>query len=87
MYRIQMTPTAEDDLAKLDKKVARRIADRLKWLAANFENVTPIPLQGSFRGEFKFRVGDYRVFYVFDRENRIITIRAIAHRSKAYRRR
>ena len=39
MYRVRILKTAVRDLARLDKSVARRIVERVNWLAANIENV------------------------------------------------
>ncbi|PYI99225.1 MAG: hypothetical protein DME98_01430 [Verrucomicrobia bacterium] len=35
--------------------------------------------------EFRLRVGDYRVLYLFDHKNHVLTICAIGHRSYVYR--
>lgn len=43
MVRVEITDNAEDDLARLDKQVARRIYKRLQWLEENFEHITPEP--------------------------------------------
>ena len=37
------------------------------------------------KGLFKLRVGSYRVFYSFDREERIITVHLIGHRREIYK--
>ena len=47
----------------MDPPVARRIADRIRWLAEHFEEITPEPLTGDLAGLFKCREGDYRVIY------------------------
>ncbi len=87
MYKIKLTDTAESDLAKLDKPVALRVVNRLQWLADNFETLSPIPLTGHFRGDFKLRAGDYRVLYNFDRLKKVITVHIIDHLSRVYKRR
>ena len=84
-YRVKFLPEASDELAALDKVVAQRILKKLKWLAENFEDLTPEPLHGELKGLFKLRVGSYRVFYSFDREKRIITVHLIGHRRDIYK--
>jgi mRNA interferase RelE/StbE len=38
----------------------------------------------SLSGFYKLRVGDYRIIYEFERENKLIIIIKIAHRSEIY---
>ena len=40
----------------LDKTIAQRVLNRLRWLADNFETITPEPLTGEWRGLFKLRI-------------------------------
>jgi len=49
------------------------------------ESIQPEPLKGSLVGLYKFRVGDYRVFYELLRTERILLIHAIGHRRDVYR--
>ncbi len=60
-YEVALTPTAEADLRRLNSAVARRVIDKVQWLADNLETIRLEPLTGSWRGVFKLRVGDYRV--------------------------
>ena len=54
-------------------------------LANNAELVRHRALTGQLRGLFRLRVGDYRALYWLDRENRLIEVEAIGHRSDVYR--
>ena len=67
MYQVEFTSNAEADLARLDVPVAQRVLKRLRWLAENFEAITPEALTGQWQGVFKLRVGDYRVLYTCDK--------------------
>jgi mRNA interferase RelE/StbE len=87
LYDLIFVPGARDDLQKLDRHVAQRVLDRLRWLAANFESVTPEPLTGDWKGLFKFRVGSYRVLYAVDQADQELTVYAIGHRREVYKRR
>jgi len=63
MYAVEFLPVAKNDLATLDKPIAQRVLKKIRWLAENFEQLTPQPLTGNWHGFYKFRVGDYRIIY------------------------
>lgn len=84
-YQVEFLPEASKELAALDKPVAQRVLKKLKWLAENFEALTPEPLGGELKGLFKLRVGSYGVFYSFDREKRILTVHLVGHRRDIYK--
>jgi mRNA interferase RelE/StbE len=85
MYRVEFLPQAINGLRRLDKPVAQRILNKLRWLAENFEAVPSETLMGPLAGLAKLRVGDYRVIYEPDRENRLITVHLVGHRREIYR--
>ena len=78
---------AEDDLAKLERPLRRRIIERLEWLAENFEEITPLPLGREWKGFFKLRAGDWRIIYQVEHTERQILVHRIDRRDKIYRRR
>jgi len=85
-YQVEFRPEAGDDLDRLDPDVCRRALNRIHWLAAHFDEVTPESLSGrQFRGLLKLRIGDYRVLYTADWEDRLLTIHLIGHRREIYR--
>lgn len=86
MYELEWMPEAVEDLSRLDRPIARRIFDKMQWLAENFEQVTPEPLRGELSGLYKLRVGPYRVLYTVDRAYRCIRVHLVAHRRDVYRR-
>ncbi len=86
MYEVEFTSEAEADLAHLSKTIAQRVLKKIRWLADNFENVTPEPLTGEWKGLYKLRVGDYRVLYTFSQvEQRVIIVHLIKHRREVYK--
>ncbi len=87
MWTIRILPAAAHDLARIDKSVARRIVQRMKWLAENFESVRPDALKGDLAGFFKLREGDFRIIYQFIRREKAILIHSIGNRSEIYRQR
>ncbi len=42
-------------------------------------------LKGNLSSIYRYRIGDYRLFYTIDTENKLVFILAIAHRRDAYR--
>jgi mRNA-degrading endonuclease RelE of RelBE toxin-antitoxin system len=46
MAQVEFTESAQNDLARLDKPIAQRVLKKLRWLAENFEVVTPEVLTG-----------------------------------------
>lgn len=83
MYEVELTPQASDDLGRLDRTIAQRVLNRIRWLAENFEALVPEPLTGPWRGVFKLRVGNYRALYTFGAGR--IVIRSVGHRSEVYK--
>lgn len=83
-YKIVFSDEAMVDLDKLDKKVVLRIIKKTKWFVAqknplNFAN----HLKYDAIGQYRFRIGDYRVIFDCKVEN-IIVLR-VGHRSTIYK--
>ena len=71
----------------MDKPIARRIAERINWLAVNLDDTRPEPYKGDLAGLYKLRIGDYRVVYEILYDEKMIVIHQVGHRSEIYRRR
>lgn len=84
MFQVEFTSGAVDDLARLDKPIAQRVLKKLRWLAENFDAITPESLTGQWQGVFKLRVGDCRVLYTYERETLRIIGRFVRHRREVY---
>lgn len=85
-YQVEFRPEAVSDLDRLAPEIRERVLDRIRWLAAHFDEITPEPLRGKqWRGLFKLRVGDYRILYTSHRRQRLLTIHLIGHRREIYR--
>lgn len=74
-------------MGNLDPSVAKRIYKRVKWLGEHFDSITPEPLEGDWKGKFKFRIGDYRVVYTVNRDEGYLMVHMVQHRREVYRRR
>lgn len=87
-WQLVYTKQAVDNLAILDKEAARRIVKKLDFYAHQ-----PRPLEYSKKlvhpafGEYRFRIGDYRVIFDVTRNGTIsiLMILSIKHRKDVYK--
>ena len=86
-WRVLFAEQAKRDFSRLDRPIRAHVLDRIDWLAKNLDRTALMPLHDELKGLFKLRVGDWRVMYTFEAAGRIIRVREIKHRSKAYRKR
>lgn len=82
-YDVQFKPAAAKDLAKLPKKIQKRIQGVITILESN-----PLPpkaekLKG--RDAYLIRVSDYRIVYTIENEILTIVVVSIGHRREVYR--
>ena len=80
---ISFARSAEKELLKLDKNLARRILDKIGLLANDPFGQNSQKL-GRGKG-YRIRIGDYRVVYTVDKTARTITVVRIRHRRDVYR--
>ena len=76
---------SDERVGKLDKSVARRMADRIKWLGENVEKIKSKSLKGEFAGLYKLREGDYRIIYEIIRKEKVVAIHSVGHRREIYK--
>ena len=69
----------------LDPAVARRVIDKLQWLADNFHILRHEPLRGDWEHVFKLRAAAYRVLYSIEDDQRLV-VHFVRHRRRVYRR-
>ena len=87
-WRVEVKPTAEKRLLKLDKTTRRRILQALQDLEAAEQPLRQPQvraLTGELQGDFRFRAGDWRVLLVPDVERKMLFVYAIVPRGEAYR--
>ena len=78
--RIRITPVAEDDLARLPRRIAAQIMNKLARLETGLSgNIKR--LQHAAAG-YRLRSGDYRI--LFDIEADTVIVQTIKHRKEAY---
>ncbi len=84
MYRIEVARSALKSLARIPQPYQRRIRDRIRTLATNPRPPGVKKLRGDL-DYYRIRIGDYRVLYTVNDEERVVRIAVIAHRREAYR--
>ncbi len=82
-YRVTLKSSAEKEFLRLPDPVSVRIFPRIKALATNPRPQGCKKLKGG-RDEWRIRVGDYRVIYTVDDEEKIVKVTRIAHRREVY---
>jgi mRNA interferase RelE/StbE len=84
MYRVVVERSAEKDMKRLSPKIRTRAATAIWDLAKNPRPAGSRKLAGT-EGDWRIRVGDYRIIYEIADEIRIIRINRVRHRSDVYR--
>ncbi|WP_454751496.1 type II toxin-antitoxin system RelE family toxin [Cupriavidus necator] len=87
-WRIEITQTAEKQLAKLDRPVARRIVTFLRERVAASADPRSLgeALKGSELGEYwKYRVGDWRLICQIEDARITVVVLRLGNRRNVYR--
>lgn len=81
MYKIIFDIKAIEFLEKLEKKIAKRI-----WNKVQSTKLSPHTyfVRLTQRKDFKLRIGDYRAIADLEQNKKIIQIRKIGHRKNIY---
>ena len=86
-WTVEVKPTAEKYYLKLDKRTRGRVREALKSLE-NKGEPTAMPniraLTGRLRGDYRLRVGKWRIIFTLDRAEKLIYVYAILPRGDAY---
>ncbi len=86
-YRLEYSPKAIQDLSRLDKQTSLRIVTKLDFF---IEQANPLRwaknLTSSRYGEYRFRVGEYRIVFDLAKDGSItiLLILRIKHRREVY---
>lgn len=86
-YKMVFKPTAVKDIQKLPQSIQKRIKIKLAFFLSQSDAMDyAVPLLGAAKdGEYRFRVGDYRV--VFDKKDINLIVLYVEHRREVYKRR
>jgi len=86
-WSVEFSKSAFKALEHLERRASLRILDNLGDLA---ESENPLrhknvrSLEGKLRAFYRLRIGDYRLIFELDPDNRRIGVLAIVPRDKAY---
>lgn len=84
MYTYEFKPQAVKDLQKLPKEMQQRIINKLDFFVSSNNPLNFADhLINSEIGQYRFRIGDYRV--IFDLEDTKIIVLLIGHRREIYK--
>lgn len=74
---------ANKEISKLPLRIQNKIDQAFNAIKQN--PILGAKLQGELTNYYKFRVGDYRIIYEFDKELSIVEIIKVEHRQGVYR--
>jgi len=86
-FLIAQTKEFERNIKKLDTKIYTKIKNIVyPQLKKNpFYGTNIKKLKGEYEGVYRYRLGNYRLFYVVDNNKIIVIVTAISHRQNAYK--
>lgn len=87
MYHVEFIKSVKKSFSKLDKYTQTMI---LNWIEKNLEGCNNPrlfgkPLSGDRKGQWRYRVGDYRIITLIQDNKLIILVIAIGHRRDIYK--
>ena len=83
-YKFVFSKTAKDDMERLDQSIKKRLKKKLEYFAACDDmSVYAKKLTNVQAGQFRIRVGDYRV--IFDMKGSTCIVLRLQHRGDIYR--
>jgi len=86
-WKVEVKPTAEKHYLKLDKKMRKRVKKSLLELEKSENPLSHPqikPLTGKLQGDYRLRVGDWRVLFTPDKDAKMLYVFAILPRGDAY---
>ncbi|GIK44041.1 MAG: translation repressor RelE [Chloroflexota bacterium] len=84
-YRVLYVRSAKRELDKLPRDIAAKIAEAVVHLKDDPRPIGSIKLKGTSVGDYRLRVGDYRVIYDVDDEAKAVIVVRVQHRREVYR--
>lgn len=83
-YRVELKPSAERDLAALERRDRVRVARKIDALAQSPRPPGTEKLKGE-EGCWRIRAGDYRIIYTVRDDVLLVLVIRIGHRREVYR--
>lgn len=87
MFKLEYTKNAVKDLRRLEKQTAQRILKKMDFFLKKEDPLSFAKrLTDSSLGEYRFRVGDYRVLFDVNQDGslQILMVLSVKHRREAY---
>jgi len=88
LYDFQIAETKEfkKNIKKLDSKIYIKIKNIVyPQLKSNpFFGTNIKKLKGELEGVYRYRIGNYRLFYIIEGEKVLVIVTSISHRQSAY---
>ena len=84
-WAYEIAATAQRDLKRLPRSTQIDILRKIVALAGDPRNSPQVRALKGSRGRFRLRVGDYRIIYSLDEDERVVRVEHIRHRRDAYR--
>lgn len=87
VWRVEVKETAQNQIAKLDRKAQGDILRYLRERVQQAENPRSFgkALHGEKKGLWRYRVGDYRLICDIQDSSSTIVVLALGHRKEVYR--
>ncbi len=87
IWRIEVNPSAEKQYLKLDATTRRRIKDALRDIESceqPLRHSRVRPLTGKLKGDYRVKVGGWRILLTPGRGSKVLHVYAILPRGDAY---
>ena len=85
-FDVELTDEAATHYDALDANMTRRVNEAIDLLTQNpFFGRNIVKLKGEYAGQYRYRVGSYRILYNVDTQRRRCIIIGIYRRGRAYR--
>ncbi|WP_341761798.1 type II toxin-antitoxin system RelE/ParE family toxin [Candidatus Tisiphia endosymbiont of Thecophora atra] len=84
VYKTKWDDKADADLSNISPDIALKIYNKVENYLTSMPQKLGKPLIGKYKGLYRYRYGDYRIFYEIDLENNLVIINKIGHRSNIY---
>ena len=85
-FKIAESKTFQKIKVKIDKKLYNKIVNDVypKLKSNPFYGLHIKKLKGEFEGYYRYRIGNYRLFYLIENDKVLIIVTDLKHRQNAY---
>lgn len=82
-YQVEFSPSARREFKALEQNIKKRIGDKIEQLSvAPYVDAVKLTDKG---GDFRVRVGEYRIVYRVTDSRLLVSVVKIAHRRDVYK--